>query len=85
MRENGIEHPSEAVVAGSRQVLRSIQAQWKRLELDQGLLYRCWDDIHTGTITRQLLVPRPLVPEFLHAQHNGMELVGSPWTLEDNK
>ena len=63
---------SEAAVAGSGQTVLSLWAQWKRFELNQGLLYRHWDNVHiTGIITRQLFVPRSLVLEVLNALHSG--------------
>ena len=57
-------------LAGSSQDIRSLWAQWNRLELFQGVLYRRWEDLYTGVITRQLIIPRALVQEVLQALHN---------------
>ena len=51
------ECPAVTKLAGSSQEIRSLWAQWNRLELFQGVLCRHWEDLHTGVITRQLIIP----------------------------
>ena len=65
--------PPDTAVAGSEQALRSLWAQWNRLELCEGVLYRWWEEAETGTTTKQLVVPRALIPDVLHALHNALQ------------
>ena len=52
------EHPAVTKLAGSSQEIRFLWAQWNMLELFQSVLYRRLEDLHTGVITRQLIIPR---------------------------
>ena len=70
--ENSQVRPPDAAVAGSEQIVRSLWAQWNRLELCEGVLYRRWEEVESSTTTKQLVVPRTLVPDVLNALHNGV-------------
>lgn len=70
-KEQGKERPPEMAVSSSGPTFRSLWAQWNRLELEQGLLYRYWEQVTTGDTTKQLVVPRTRVEEILQALHNG--------------
>ncbi len=69
--EQAGERPPEATVAGTDRRMRSLWAQWNQVELVDGLLYRRWRETTTGSPRRQLIIPRPLVPDVLEALHNG--------------
>jgi len=57
-------------VAGTGRAVRSLRAQWNRLEMVNSLLYRHWEEANTGDIRRQLIVPQALVPDVISALHN---------------
>ena len=64
------QRPPDAMVAGMGRAVRSLWAQWNRLELVNNLLYRQWEETDTGMSKEQLVVPRALVPEVIQALHN---------------
>ena len=68
--EKGQDRPPETAVAGTGRAVRSLWAQWNRLEMVNSLLYRQWEEANTGDIRRQLIVPQALVPEVISALHN---------------
>ena len=62
--------PSRLETQGISQETRTLLAQWDRLHLVDGVLYRLWES-DDGTSTRaQLVVPRCLVPEVLESLHD---------------
>ena len=65
------QRPSTTQVAGNSPAVRTLWAQWNRLELIDGLLYRWWEDTKLGTRSKQLIVPHSLVPQVLRALHDG--------------
>ena len=77
------EHFSETVVAGKELVVWTLFAQWDRLEVNQGFLYSHWVDADTGAVSKQLVVPKSLVAEVLHAS-TWQSWWRPSWTVEDN-
>ena len=63
--------PSDAAVGNIGHSARSLWAQWDRLKLVDGLLYRQWEEVNTGTIKLQLVLPHSLIPIALEALHSG--------------
>jgi len=69
--KQGQQRPSTVTVADSSPAVRTLWAQWSRLELIDGLLYRWWEESNSGTRSKQLIVPHSLVPQVLRALHDG--------------
>ena len=64
------EPPTKDELQGSSPTVRDLCAQWDRLELRDGVLYRNWVS-EDGAESRMLLVvPRELVDEILHLMHD---------------
>ena len=64
--------PSDGDVESMGHSVRSLWAQWDRLKLVNGLLYRQWEEANSGTITFQLVLPQSLIPTVLEALHSGV-------------
>ena len=65
------ERPNMREMEGAIMELRSLWAQWDRLELVQGVLYRRWENNSGNSTQRHLIIPRSLVPTVLQALHDG--------------
>ena len=66
------ERPALVQVSGKGSIVRSLWAQWDRLELRDNVLYRRWED-NVGNVTMfQFVVPQVLVDDVLHALHGGI-------------
>ena len=62
--------PAQREVQGTSKATKSLWAQWNRLLLENGVLYRQWQT-EDGRGTRlQLVLPRSLVPDILSALHD---------------
>ena len=59
------------MVAEKSPAVRSLWAQWSRLEVINGLLYQWWEEASTGTLSQQLIVPQCLRSQMLEALHDG--------------
>ena len=72
-KEKSADRPPEAVVAGQGKTVRSLWAQWDRVELVDGLLYRRWEEESAACpIRKQLILPQSFVPEVLRTLHSGV-------------
>ena len=58
-------------VSGSSATERALWAQWNRLMVRDGLVYRVWQEMEGGEPSEQLVAPRTLVPKVLEMLHNG--------------
>ena len=61
--------PSYHDVCGSSPILISLWAQWTRLTLKNGILYRSWIN-EDESVTWQLVVPKNLIPQVLKQLHD---------------
>ena len=64
--------PSDGDVESMGHSVRSLWAQWDRLKLVNGLLYRQWEEANSGTIKLQLVLPHSFIPTVLEALHSGI-------------
>ena len=64
------QRPSRTMVAGKSSAVHSLWAQWSRLEVINGLLYRWWEEVSTGVQSQQLIVPQSLRSQVLKALHD---------------
>lgn len=62
--------PSRLETQGISQETRTLLAQWDRLQLADGVLYRLWESEDGSSTRAQLVVPRCLVPEVLQSLHD---------------
>ncbi len=71
--ERGSERPHRREIEGTGKELRSLWAQWNRLELVQGILYWKWESDSGDSTQRHLVIPWSLVPavRILQALHDG--------------
>ena len=69
-KQNQTSQPSFREIEGTSKATRSLWAQWNRLQLENGVLYRRWetDDGHATRL--QLVLPRSMVSEVLSALHD---------------
>ena len=69
-KQNQTSQPSFREIEGTSKATRSLWAQWNRLQLENGVLYRRWetDDGHGTRL--QLVLPRSMVSEVLSALHD---------------
>ena len=69
-KQNQAAQPTQQEVQGVSKATKSLWAQWNRLQLENGVLYRKWatEDGHGTRL--QLVLPRLLVPDVLSALHN---------------
>jgi transposase InsO family protein len=67
-RENS-KKPNWNTLAGYSAATKSYAADWDRLELANGVLYRRWESRDGTIVRRQLLVPRSLRDEFCEKVH----------------
>ena len=66
-KRNQTAQPAQREVQGTSKATKSLWAQWNRLVLENGVLYRQWQT-EDGRGTRlQLVLPRSLVPDILSA------------------
>ena len=70
--KNPSERPAFVQVSGRGPVVRSLWAQWGRLELRDNVLYRRWEDDVGNVTSFQIVVPQVLVHDVLHALHGGV-------------
>ena len=64
------ERPSFRAISSESWFLKSLLNQWSRLSLQQGLLVRRWDNLETGQIIWQAVVPLCLRREALKYAHD---------------
>ena len=69
-KQNQTSQPAFREIEGTSKATRSLWAQWNRLQLENGVLYRRWetDDGHGTQL--QLVLPRSMVSEVLSALHD---------------
>ena len=69
-KQNQTSQPAFQEIEGTSKATRSLWAQWNRLQLENGVLYRRWetDDGHGTRL--QLVLPRSMVSEVLSALHD---------------
>ena len=69
-KQNQTSQPSFREIEGTSKATRSLWAQWNRLQLENGVLYRRWetDDGHATRL--QLVLPRSMVSQVLSALHD---------------
>ena len=69
-KQNQTSQPAFREIEGTSKATRSLWAQWNRLQLENGVLYRRWetDDGHGTRL--QLVLPRSMVSEVLSALHD---------------
>ena len=69
-KQNQTTQPAPQEVQGTSKTTKSLWAQWNRLLLENGVLYRQWQT-EDGLGTRlQLVLPQSLVPDILSALHD---------------
>ena len=69
-KRNQAAQPAQREVQGTSKATKSLWAQWNRLLLENGVLYRQWQT-EDGRGTRlQLVLPRSLIPDILSALHD---------------
>ena len=68
-KEDPNKKPEWNPISGYSAATKSYVADWDRLELIQGVLYRRWESKDGSIIRRQLLVPRALKDEFWEKVH----------------
>lgn len=69
-KETRAAQPLQAEVQGTSRATRSLWAQWNRLELKDGILYRRWETEDGQDSRLQLVLPRSLMPDVLTALHD---------------
>lgn len=62
--------PTQQEVQGASKATKSLWAQWNRLQLENGVLYRKWETEDGHGTRLQLVLPRSLVPDVLSALHD---------------
>ncbi len=67
--EKGSVRPSWEEIAPHSEATKAYWAQWKSLELCDGVLYRRWETPSGDSTTKQLIVPKDLRPALLHQLH----------------
>ena len=69
-KQNQTTQPAPQEVQGTSKATKRLWAQWNRLLLENGVLYRQWQT-EDGRRTRlQLVLPRSVVPDILSALHD---------------
>ena len=69
-KQNQANQPPQQDVRGPSKATKSLWAQWNRLQLENGVLYRHWETENGRGIWLQLVLPRSLVPDVLSALHD---------------
>ena len=69
-KRNGTAQPAQQEVQGTSKATKSLWAQWNRLVLGNGVLYRQWQTEDGHGTQLQLVLPRSLVPDILSALHD---------------
>jgi len=62
--------PTQQEIQGASKATKSLWAQWNRLQLENGVLYRKWETEDGHGTRLQLVLPRSLVPDVLSALHD---------------
>ena len=63
--------PSPNMTQGKDRKFHQLLQQWNQLYIQQGLLFRCYEDCHGEEKWAQLVVPLVLQKEVLHDLHSG--------------
>ena len=69
-KKNQAAQPAHQEVQGASKATKSLWAQWNRLQLKNGVLYRQWETENGHGTRLQLVLPRSLVPNVLTALHD---------------
>ena len=69
-KQNQTNQPAMQEVQGTSKATKSLWAQWNRLQLENGVLYRRWETEDGHGARLQLVLPRSMVPEVLSALHD---------------
>ena len=69
-REQKSEPPTQNELQGTGPSVRKLCSHWDSLEVQDGVLYRRWEDDNGASTRLLLVVPRALVPEVLSTCHN---------------
>ncbi|KAK3728413.1 hypothetical protein QZH41_020432 [Actinostola sp. cb2023] len=69
-KETTAERPAWAEVSAESCAVKAYWSQWARVQLHGGVLYRRWETDSGEDVQWQLVVPRTLRPEVLHAMHD---------------
>ena len=69
-KQNQTSQPAFREIEGTSKAARSGWAQWNRLQLENGVLYRRWETDDGHGMRLQLVLPRSMVSEVLSALHD---------------
>ena len=64
--------PFNDTYQGKSRIFQLLVQQWKQLYIRNGLLFRRYEDANGNEKWTQLVVPKSLQEEVLHALHNGI-------------
>ena len=70
LKQNQTNQPALQEVRGTSKATKSLWAQWNRLQIADGVLYRRWETEDGHGACLHLVLPISKVPEVLAALHN---------------
>ncbi len=68
--DQGQGKPTWRQVSGKSQAVKTLWGQWARLSIEDGVLYRRWEDDERGDVKWQVVVPREKREEVLRQLHD---------------